>query len=284
MTHPQAEQIEQIELDLILGAIRMRYGYDFSQYAQESLRERIKGVQQEFGANHLSELVPKLLWNTRLFDRLLRRILVGTTEFFRDPCVFVSLSRNVLPKLRTLPSLKVWLAGCGSGEEVYSLMILLDAEQLLDRCVIYATDIDNQSLDQAKAGIYPANVISKAEDNLRQIAPSIDLQKYVHASCGNFRVADSMRERVTFSHHNLACDDAFGEMHLVLCRNVIIYFEQTLEQRVLDLMARSIYPGGFLCLGRSESLTDPETQAGFDYIDLANRIYRKRQDQKTEAA
>lgn len=267
---------EDIEIDLLLEAIFRRYGYDFRSYARASIERRTRQFLVTSGCATIAEMIPKILHDDRFFSRLVRHFSVAVTEMFRDPQVYHSVREKVVPLLRTWPHFKVWHAGCASGEEVYSLAILLKEEGVYDRATIYATDFNDAVLDRAREGIYAAEKLQEATRNYQQAGGKRSFSEYYHAGYEAAAMDAALRERVLFTSHNLATDGVFGEMHLVFCRNVLIYFNRDLQNRALSLFTESLANGGFLCLGTKENLRFSAVSNCYEVVDDKARIYKKR--------
>jgi chemotaxis protein methyltransferase CheR len=277
MAAPMAE----LEVRLLLEAIFDRYHYDFRSYAMASLRRRLSQACDRLGVATISGLQERVLHEPEAFARLLQYLTVQVSDMFRDPEFFLALRRQVLPLLATYPSIKVWCAGCSTGEEAYSLAILLHEEGLLDRTIIYATDINAQSLRDAAAGVYPVERLRGFTLNHRRSGGLTSLSDYYHssggASSGELAIFDqALRRRITFSDHSLATDNVFSEVHLVTCRNVLIYFDHALQTRALRLFAEALIERGFLGLGSKESLRFTEAASQFADFSTPERIYRKK--------
>ncbi|MBM4370495.1 MAG: protein-glutamate O-methyltransferase CheR [Deltaproteobacteria bacterium] len=269
-------ELEAIEIRLLLDAIYQRSGYDFRSYALASVERRCRQFLSLSGCATIAEMIPKVLHDEEFLSRLARYFSVSVTEMFRDPSVYRALREHVVPLLRTWPFFKVWHAGCATGEEVYSLAILLREEGICDRATIYATDFNDAVLQQAKEGIFPLASVQDATRNYLAAGGKGSLADYYHARYDAVAMDRTLRERVTFANHNLATDSAFGEMHLIFCRNVLIYFDQALQARVLRLFTESLVHGGFLCIGTKESLRFSAVSHAFEPVDEAARIYKKR--------
>ncbi len=265
---------EDIEMRLWVEGVALRYGYDFSGYSAASLKRRVKALVAKDQAPSILHLTHELLNDGQRFAAMLSELTVTTSEMFRDPPFFRAFRQRVVPLLRTYPSFKVWHAGCGGGEEVYSLAILLREEGLEGRGVIYATDINPAALARAKDGIFPAETVQKATANYQAAGGSQPFSKYYVAAYGAVRFDPSLRANVLFSEHNLVTDDVFAEMHVILCRNVLIYFKRELQQRVLDLFTRSLSYKGFLCLGTKEAVRFIDGHQAYDEVDPAQKIFR----------
>ncbi len=270
------ESTDALELSLLLEAVEKCYGYDFRNYAKASLLRRVRKYLEQSGSQHISELIPILIHDHRAFLRFVKQMSVPVTEMFRDPDFFQILHTDVIPLLRTYPFIKIWHAGCATGQEVYSMAILLEEEGLLERCQIYATDFNDQALDIARKGIYSSKCLELYETNYEQSGGSGKLSDYIHQMYDSFKFSDHLSEKVTFANHNLVTDGVFGEMNLVLCRNVLIYFNQELQERVLGLLVDSLCPFGVLCIGKRENLRFSPVAEHLDIIDLRQRIYRKK--------
>lgn len=269
-------KIEPTEIDLLLDAIYRRYGYDFRSYARASIERRTRQFMSAAGCASVSEMIPKVLNNKELFSRLARHFSVPVTEMFRDPFVYRAVRENVVPLLRTWPHFKVWHAGCATGEEVYSLAIVLKEEGAYDRATIYATDFNDEAIERAREGIYTVSKMQEATRNYQQAGGKESFSEYYHARYDAAAMAVSLKERITFANHNLAVDEAFGEMHLVFSRNVLIYFNRELQNRALRLFTESLVHGGFLCLGTKEDIQFTDVSNRYEVVDGKARIYKKK--------
>ena len=269
-------EIESIEMALFLEAIFERYGYDFRCYARASIERRIRQLLQKSGCNTISEMIPKLLHNESFLEQLLQWFSITVTEMFRDPLMYRCIREQVVPLLKTYPFIKIWHAGCATGEEAYSLAILLKEEGLLNKATIFATDFNDFALDKAKYGIYDLDNIKQFTRNYQQAGGTRSFSEYYHAHYESMAINQSLKRNITFANHNLVTDSVFGDMHLILCRNVLIYFDKELKNRVLNLFSDSLVRGGYLCLGSKESLQFSDVQDHFKAIDEKWRIYQKR--------
>jgi chemotaxis protein methyltransferase CheR len=270
----ESNDIELLELDLLLNAIYKRYDYDFRQYSRASLKRRVINHLGKNELKHISDLIPLILHDEDRFQALLFDISVTVTEMFRDPWFFSALREAVLPFLKTFPFINIWVAGCATGEEVYSLAIMLKEEGLYQRCQIYATDFNNTALDKARSRIFPLRDIQKYNRNYFQAGGKHSLTDYYLANYDAAIFDPSLLERVTFASHNLSTDSVFAEMNLILCRNVLIYFDRQLQNRVLNLFHKSLRHNGFLCLGSSETLDFSDVSQQFVRIAPRERIYQ----------
>jgi chemotaxis protein methyltransferase CheR len=266
---------EQIEMDLLIEGIRRRYGYDFSHYAPSSLHRRLQQARQEARAENFSALLERILHDEKMFDRLLKNMSITVTEMFRDPGFYKALRSRIIPLLKTYPYVKIWHAGCATGEEAYSMAMLLHEENFLGRVRIYATDFNKGALDKAQQGIYPAAALLKGEENYLQSGGRGKFSSYFSSCYDLAKVKDFLKERITFSYHNLVTDGVFGEMNIICCRNVMIYFDPVLKDRVLDLFTHSLHHGGYLCLGNKESLSFSNAARYYEAIDKNEKIYKK---------
>jgi chemotaxis protein methyltransferase CheR len=267
----------EIELQLLLDAIYLKYHYDFRGYAHASLRRRARRALERFGCATLSQLQDRVLRDAGAFQSLLDLLTIPVSEMFRDPRYFRTLRDTVVPVLRTYPSLKIWIAGCSTGEEAYSLAILLREEGLLERTLIYATDINTQSLARAEAGVYAVDRIAGFTDNHRQSGGSTSLSDYYTAAYGRAVFDRTLRTNIVFSDHSLATDSVFAEVQLVSCRNVLIYFNRPLQDRALALFRDALCHRGFLGLGAKETVRLSAHAAAFAELAPGERIYRKQE-------
>jgi chemotaxis protein methyltransferase CheR len=268
--------VQHVEMRLLLEGVLRIYGHDFRDYAEASLHRRLHKWLAESRFATFSEAQGAVLRDPAVFHGLLQGLTVHVTEMFRDPAAFRVLREQVVPHLRTYPFLKVWVAGCATGEEAYSMAILLDEEGFKDRYRIYATDVDPGALEQAKAGIYPLKELQRFTQNYQKAGGRTAFSDYYSARFDRAMLEPHLRDRMVFATHNLVGDAPFGEMHLVLCRNVLIYFKPVLKMRVLALLDASILPGGFLGLGLKEGLETTEWQRSYAEVAAHARLYRKR--------
>lgn len=276
------DEIEKIEVDLLLEAIFRRYGYDFRNYARASVMRQLRQLVEKTGHKHLGELIPQVLHDPAFFQKVLQKLSVTVSSMFRDPLFYQALRREAIPLLKTYPFIRVWIAGCAAGEEAYSVAILLKEEGLLDRATIYATDINERALGAAKDGIYPLSQVREYTENYQQTSPLDSLSSYYHAAHDRIVMLRELRQSITFAQHNLVSDYVFAEMHLILCRNVMIYFNQELKSRVLCLFDKSLIRGGFLCLGSKEALRFSHLDKRYQETASGAKIYRKRVTADTE--
>ncbi len=269
------EKIEDIEIQLLLEALYQRYHYDFRNYAQASVKRRLKQAREQMGFSSFSAIQESLLHDPAMLGRLLGYLTVQVSEMFRDPSYFRAIREKVVPHLRTYPSVKVWIAGCSSGEELYSFVILFREEGLEQRTLFYATDINQDALAKAETGIYDLDRIQLFTENHRKSGGKSSLSDYYSAAYGKASFDKSLRKRVVFSDHSLVTDAVFAEMHLVSCRNVLIYFDPVLQDRALGLFKDSLARRGFLGLGAKESLRFSDHAGSFTDCVREEKIYQK---------
>jgi chemotaxis protein methyltransferase CheR len=265
--------VEALEIRMLLEAIHARYGFDLRDYAHGSMRRQVLGALAKSGLSHLGELQHRVLSEPRFFAELLEDLTVRVTEMFRDPQVHRAFRERVVPILRTYPLLKIWHGGCASGEEAYGSAILLEEEGLYDRTWIYATDLSHAALEQAKLGLYPAERLESFARNYALAGGRRDPALYYTLAYDQLGLGASLKRNISFFQHDLVTDQVFGEMHAIFCRNVFIYFDQDLRDRVLAKFAQSLCPGGFLCLGVAERLMDPGRYNFSEFLP-EERIYR----------
>jgi chemotaxis protein methyltransferase CheR len=268
--------VEEIEIQLLLEAIYLKYGYDFRSYSKASLRRRVEHHVMMQCYSNVGALIHDILHDGGAFSTLLSSLTINVTEMFRDPDFYRSFRSNVVPVLRTYPFIKLWHAGCATGEEIYSMAILLTEEGLYERSQIYATDIDREVLEKARRGIFSVTDLRKYTDNYERSGGKGALSDYYTAKYDNVIMDPKLKKNLIFADHDLATDQVFGEMQVVCCRNVLIYFNRVLQNRVLGLFNESLDLGGILCLGSKESLRFADCAQAFDVIDADQRIYRKR--------
>lgn len=272
----EEERVVEIELELLVEAVYRRYQYDFRRYSRASLRRRLGQALSHFRCATLSQLQDRVLREPQLLPRLLDYLTVPTTELFRDPAFFLALRRHVVPYLKTYPSVKVWVAGCSTGEEVYSLAILLREEGLLEKAILYATDINPRSLDTAKQGIYSADAARKGSANYHAAGGRGSLSDYYSAAYSAVRLDPALLRNAVFADHSLATDTVFAEVHLVSCRNVLIYFDKELQDRAFGLFRDALVRQGFLGLGSKETVHFSRYRDAFDVVCRDERIFRRR--------
>ena len=267
---------EQLEIQLLLEAIYRKYGYDFRDYAGAHTKRRLEHRRNLTECKNYSEMQHRLIYDEDFFNALLLDLSINVTEMFRDPWFYKAVREKVVPYLKTYPFFKIWHAGCSAGQEVYSMAILLEEEEMRERAQIYATDFNELILQKAQAAIYPLDVVREYTSNYIKSGGMYSFSDYYLADNDNVILASSLKERILFSSHNLVTDGVFGEMNLISCRNVLIYFNKELQNRVLQLFCDSLCPGGFLCLGSKESLKFTSVADEFEAISEREKIYRKK--------
>jgi chemotaxis protein methyltransferase CheR len=264
-----------LNVEPILEAIYHRYHYDFRAYSRSSVRRRLLVACSQLGCEDLQELQARLELDPGTFSRLLQYLTVQVSDLFRDPSFFVLLRSQIVPVLRTYPSLKLWIAGCSSGEELYSFAILLREEGLLDRSMLYATDINPEALRRAEAGIYPIDRVQAFSENYREAGGKGSLSAHYAARYDSVVFDRALRKNVVFADHSLATDSVFAEVQLVSCRNVLIYFNHELQERALGLMSDALCRRGFLGLGARESLQFTSHRDAYQELMPQERWYQK---------
>jgi chemotaxis protein methyltransferase CheR len=265
----------EIELRLLLEAIYFKYHYDFRQYAAASLKRRLSLAMGHLGCRTLSGLQERILHEPGVFRELLSFLTITVSEMFRDPSFYRALREKVVPFLQTYPSLKIWVAGCSKGEEVYSLAILLREEGLLERTLMYATDVNADALREAEAGIYGLDRIAGFSEAYSAAGGRASLSDYYTAGYGSAVFDKTLRKNIVFSDHSLATDNVFAEVQLITCRNVLIYFGNALQDRAIGLFRDSLCRKGFLGLGAKETLSFSKHAADFGEFVRDARIYQR---------
>jgi chemotaxis protein methyltransferase CheR len=265
-----------LEMGLLLEAVYVKYQHDFRHYAASSMRRRLVQAMTQFGCTTLSQLQDQVIHRPDAFTRLLGYLTVQVSEMFRDPAYYRALRREVVPVLRTHPSIKVWVAGCSTGEELWSLLILFHEEGLADRTLFYATDINVESLHRAEAAIYELERVARFSANYLEAGGTGSLSDYYAAAYGGAAFGRGLPSQVVFADHSLATDHVFSEVNLVSCRNVLIYFDRALQDRALGLFSEALPPGGFLGLGSKETLRFSGLSDAFADVDANARLYRRK--------
>jgi chemotaxis protein methyltransferase CheR len=267
---------EDIEIRLLLEAIYLKYGYDFRDYAPSSIKRQVLKRLASTGLENLLAMLEKVLYEPEFVPVLLQDFSITFSAMFRDASFYRAVREHIVPVLRELPELKIWHAGCAAGEEVYSLAILLKEEGLYDRATIYATDFNKTILQQAENGIFSIGNQQKYTDNYDQADGKATLSEYYTTTPGSVIMDPALRENITFKYHNLVSDEPFDEMHLIFCRNVMVYFNERLQYRVFRLFYQSLVPEGFLCLGTDEHLRFSLYDDYFDTMIREERVYRRK--------
>lgn len=271
----EEEGIEAIEISLLLEAIVRRYGYDFRDYAPASLKRRIRRIQGEERLPTVSALQERVIHEEACMSRFLDGLSVDVSALFRDPSFYLAFRQKVVPELRSLPLIRIWHAGCAAGEEAFSMAILLHEEGLLDRARIYATDMNERLLAKGKEAIFPIKHMKEYTANYHRAGGRGQFSDYYTAKHEGAIMRDFLRGNTVWAVHNLVSDTSFNEFNVVLCRNVMIYFNRTLQDRVHRLIYDSLPDGGILGLGRGESLQFTAVEGRYATLDLAERLYRK---------
>jgi chemotaxis protein methyltransferase CheR len=267
--------LERIEIELLLEGVFRHYGFDFRSYAYASIRRRLwKRIEAE-ELSSVSELQARVLHEPAAMERLLLDLSVSVTAMFRDPGFYVTFRNQVVPLLRTYPFIRIWHAGCSTGEEVYSIAILLEEEGLLERSRIYATDINDAVLQQAKAGIFPLNRMQEYTENYIRAGGRRSFSEYYTAKYDGALFSPSLTKNVVFSQHNLVTDRSFSEFNVIFCRNVLIYFDRELQNRVHQLFYDSLTMFGILALGSKESLRFSQYEPCYEKLHPREKLYRK---------
>jgi chemotaxis protein methyltransferase CheR len=273
--HVDLDEIERTEIELLLEGIYRVYGFDFRSYAYASMKRRLVHRMREEGLDTVSALQNRVLHDVACMERLLLDLTVNVTSMFRDPTFYLAFREKVVPLLRTYPFIRLWHAGCSSGEEVYSMAILLKEADLYDRTRIYATDINEAVLRRAKEGIYPLANMQEYTRNYLRAGGRRSFSEYYTAKYDAALFDPALTANVVFSQHNLVTDHSFSEFNAILCRNVMIYFDKNLQTRVHDLFYDSLVRFGILALGRKESLRFTKHESRYEKLDAQERIYRK---------
>jgi chemotaxis protein methyltransferase CheR len=268
-------ELERLEIELLLEAVYRRYGFDFRQYAQASLKRRLHRRMLAEGLDTISKLQSLLLHEPACMERLLVDLSINVTSMFRDPSFYVAVREKVVPALHTYPFTRIWCAGCSSGEEVYSLAILLQEEGLYERTRLYATDINEHALATARAGVFPLDRMKEYTQNYIRAGGKREFSEYYVAAYDNAQFSRALTENVVFARHNLAMDRGFNEFNVIVCRNVLIYFDRTLQDDVHGLFYESLGMFGILALGHKESIRFTAYADRYQEIDADERVYRK---------
>lgn len=267
---------EEIEVKLLLNAIFQKYGYDFRNYSPTHVKRRLKHRLSVSGLEKISDMIMPVMKDESFFNQLLLDLSINVTEMFRDPTFYAVLRKDVIPILKTFPIIKIWHAGCSSGEEVYSMAILLKEEGLLDRTQIYATDFNQHILKKAQEAIYSVDKVKTYTKNYIDSGGQVTFSNYYDAYNNSVKLTDELKKNIVFANHNLVSDGVFGEMNIIICRNVLIYFNKVLQNKVIQLFSDSLIDGGILCLGSKESLRFTKSAENFNLMVSSERIYEKK--------
>lgn len=276
-----ATDIEDIEIQCLLDTVYLCRGHDFRHYSFQTVKRRLQILLEREKLQYFSQLIALVVHDDRFLQSFLKILSINVTEMFRDPDFYRALQEQVFPLLRTFPFFKIWHAGCSTGEEVYTLAILLHEHGLFERARIYATDNNKEVLAKAKEGIYKSEDIAKRQAGYEEAGGKAHLNDYFHRDYGCAKIDDMFKRHITFAHHDLARDGVFAEAQLIICRNVLIYFDKNLKRQALQLFHRSLAATGIFCLGQKESIEHTGLLGHFEVIDRKQRIYKKG---KVEAA
>ena len=272
----ELKEIEDLEIALLLEGVYRRYGYDFRDYSLAHIRRRLRHRLELSGLADFGTMLHRVLSEQDFFEQLLRDLSINVTEMFRDPAAYRRIRQEVVPLLRTYPFVKIWHAGCATGEEVYSMAILLEEEGLLPRCRLYATDFNQIALKKAREGIYPLEFARQYSANYQKSGGRASLSDYYRTDNEHMLLKSRLREQVVFADHNLVTDAVFSEVQLVVCRNVVIYFNRDLQERIFQTFHDSLCPGGLLWLGSKESLKLLKIGEKFSDLYPDEKIFKKR--------
>ena len=277
MNNLQVEKagLENIEIDLLLDGLYRAYGFDFREYSRASVKRRILELMRAEKLETISSFQSKLLHEPDCLKRFLLGLSVHATAMFRDPSFYKTIRTSVVPLLKTYPTVQIWIAGCSTGEEVYSLAILLREEGILNRCRIYATDISSVVLKKAKDGIFPLSLMREYTNNYHLAGGVNEFSDYYSARYDNVIFSSALNKNVVFSEHNLATDGPFNEFQVVLCRNVMIYFNRQLQERVHNLLYNSLAMFGVFGMGNKESLRFTPREESYEHLNTSDKLYRK---------
>src|ERR671931_729506 len=269
------DDLEDIELELLLEGVFRRYGFDFRLYAPASLRRRVWRRVHAEGLTTVAGLTERLLHDPAAMERLLHDLSINVTAMFRDPGFYRTFRQKVVPLLRTYPFTRIWVAGCSTGEEVYSLAILLQEEELYERARIYATDINESVVDRARAGVFPLDKMKEYTQNYQRAGGRRAFSEYYLAAYDGAQFQRSLTENVVFAQHNLVSDHSFNEFNVIVCRNVMIYFDKKLQNRVHRLFYESLVNFGVLALGHKEPIHFSQHAGDYEELDACEKLYRK---------
>lgn len=274
-TTNSTDYIEKIEMDLLLEAVNRYYGYDFSNYSKAHIKRRLKVFQTKQRYASISELQHHVLHNSTIFEEFLNNFSINVTEMFRDPSFYLDFRNKVVPVLKTYPYIKIWIAGCATGEEVYSFAIMLKEEDLLERSTIYATDFNKEAIQKAKKAIYNIDTIKAYTSNYQKAGGTCSFSDYYMANYDSVIIDKSLKVNIVYAEHNLVTDGVFTEANLIVCRNVLIYFNRELQDKVLKLFNESLVTGGFLALGTKETIQFSSLNNKYSTISKNNKIFKK---------
>jgi len=272
----KSENISELEISLLLEAVYQKYGYDFRQYSRAHINRRIRNRMVLSGLEDVSQIQSKVLKDETFAHEFLQDLSITVTEMFRDKDFYKSLRENVIPILKTYPFIKIWHAGCATGEEAYSMAIIMQEEGLYDRATIYATDFNQHALNRAKEGIISNAMMKEYAVNYQLSGGKESFSDYYTSSYGNAIMNQSLKKTIVWANHNLVTDSVFAEVHLILCRNVLIYFDSALQNKVQKIFHDSLINGGILCLGSKEGLRFTDFHEEYIELDKKQRIFKKK--------
>jgi chemotaxis protein methyltransferase CheR len=269
------ELVEKIEIDLIIKAVSRYYGYDFSNYSKAHIKRRLQVFRVKHRFASISEMQHHVLHNPTIFEEFLNNFSINVTEMFRDPTFYLDMRNKIIPILKTYPYVKIWLAGCATGEEVYSFAIMLKEEGLLERTTIYATDFNKKAITKANKAIYNIDAIKAYTSNYQKSGGTSSFSDYYMANYDSVIIDKSLKKNIVYAEHNLVTDGVFTEANLIVCRNVLIYFDRELQNKVFKLFDESLITGGFLALGTKESIQFSSVNNKYSTVSKQNKIYKK---------
>ena len=272
---PEGRDVDRIEVSLLLDGVHQQYGFDFRNYAAAPLRRGIQSAMIAEGVQTISGLQERVLHEPASMHRFLGCVGVHVTSFFREPAMFAALRSEVFPLLRTYPSVRIWIAGCATGEEVYSLAVLLDDAAILDRCRLYATDMNAGALEHGRRGAYPYLAVDSAQARFAEAGGEGDLTAHAHRSGRMATFSPRLRDHVTWAEHNLVTDSTFNEFHLVVCANVLIYFDRDLQRQVHLLLDASVVGGGFVAVSCRETLAASPVKGRYQRVTADASVFHK---------
>jgi chemotaxis protein methyltransferase CheR len=270
------EDSSDLEITSLLEAFYYKYGYDFRQYSKAHIRRRIMSRMGLVGLNDVAQIQSKVLSDQTFANELLQDLSITVTEMFRDQEFYRSIRENVIPILKTYPFIKIWHAGCATGQEAYSMAIVLKEEGLYDRTTIYATDFNQQALDRAKEGIFSKVMMDEYAVNYQLSGGRASFSDYFTSNYDSGIINQALKKNIVWANHNLVTDSVFAEVHMILCRNVLIYFDTNLQNKVQKLLYESLIPGGILGLGLKESLRFTDYCEKYAELDIKQRLFKKK--------
>ena len=268
--------VGEAEVEQIIEVVFNKRGMDFSGYSRASFLRRIQRITDRDSNGDFEVVIQRITEDKQYFDQFIKEVTVNVTEMFRDPSFFLAIRKEVLPALAHHEKIRLWHAACSTGEEVYSMATLLHEANLLERSIIHGTDLNSDVLKKAKSGVYSDKNIQEYTANYQRSGGTGNFSDYYKAAYGNTVFKESFRQKMVFSEHNLVTDGSFGEFNLIMCRNVLIYFQKPLQSHVIRIFKESLAPGGFLCLGSKESLMFAADKDAFEEVDASQKIYRKK--------